>query len=73
MVLRKTVTKPALIPHKNCLWNHHFSSHLVHGRSEQMYYTSELSEPMYNTLLLTKSTLLSADVILRCTKNPVPN
>jgi len=36
--------KPALIPHKNCLLNHHFSPHSVHAHSEQWYYTSNLSE-----------------------------
>jgi len=43
MVLRKNDQKPALIPHKKCLLNHHFSPHLVHAHSEK-YYTSDLSE-----------------------------
>ena len=46
--------KPALIPHKICLLNHHFSPHLVHAHSEQWYYTSDLSElhrqPVVNKL-----------------------
>ena len=46
MVLRKMIKKkkPALIAHKNCILNHHFSPHLVHAHSEQLYYTSNLSE-----------------------------
>ena len=61
--------KPALIPHKICLLNHHFSPHLVHAHSEQWYYISDLSEPYYDTLSLTNYTLLTADTILWCTKN----
>jgi len=34
MVLRKIIKKPALNPHKNCLLNHHISSHMVHAHSE---------------------------------------
>jgi len=67
--------KPALIPRKTCLLNHHFSPHLVHAHLEQRYYTNNLSElyTTYDTLSLTNSTLLTADTILWCTKNPVPN
>jgi hypothetical protein len=36
--------KPAFMPHKNCLLNHHFSAHLVHAISRQLYYTSDLLE-----------------------------
>ena len=36
--------KTDLIPHKNCLLNHHFSPYLVHVHSEQLYYTSDLYE-----------------------------
>jgi len=43
MVL-KNDEKPALITHKNCLLCHHFSFHLVHACSNQLYYTSDLSE-----------------------------
>ena len=63
------IKKPALIPNKNCLLNHHFNPHLVHAHSE--YNISNLSE-LYDTLSVTNSTLLTADTILCCTKNHVP-
>ena len=44
MLLRKMIQKSALILHKHCLLNHHFSPHLLHIHSEQWYYTSNLSE-----------------------------
>jgi len=47
--------------------NHHVSPHLVYARSEQLYYTNNLSEPC-NTLSPRNSTLLTADTILCCTK-----
>ena len=59
--------KTVLNPHRNCLLNHHFSSHLVHALSEHWYYTSDLSE-LYDTLSLTNRTLLTVDTILWCTK-----
>ena len=34
MVLWKMKKKPALIPHKKCLLNHHFSPYLVHVHSK---------------------------------------
>jgi hypothetical protein len=40
--------KIALVPHKNCLLNHHFSPYLVHAHSKQWYYTNYLSE-LYTT------------------------
>jgi len=70
MVLRKIIGKPALITRKNCLLNHHVSPHLVHSHSKQLYYASDLSEPIYDILPLTNSTLLTADTILWCTNNP---
>jgi len=39
---------PALIPHKNCPMDHHFSPHFLHAHSEQ-YKASDLSGP-YMTL-----------------------
>jgi len=44
MVLRKVIKKPALVPRKNCLLNHHFSPRLLHACLEQCYYISDLSE-----------------------------
>jgi hypothetical protein len=48
-----------------CL-NHHFYPDLLHAHFEQ-YNTSDLSESR-DTLLLTNSTLLTADTILWCTR-----
>ena len=36
--------KCALISYKQCLLNHHFSPHLVHAHSKQLYYTRDLAE-----------------------------
>jgi hypothetical protein len=63
------IKNPALISHKNCLLNHHFSLHLVHAHSEQ-HFTSDLSE-LYVTLLLINFTLLTADTYSGVYKNSV--
>jgi len=54
--------KPALKPHTNCLFNHLFSPHLVHAHSEHDIHERPI-RIIRDTLLLTNSTLLTADTV----------
>ena len=65
--------KPAVISHKYCLLNHHFLlTWCMHIQNNDIT-SSNSQNYIYDNLLLTNSTLLTADIILLCTKNPVPN
>jgi len=63
--------KPALKPHTNCLFNHLFSPHLVHAHSEHDIHERPI-RIIRDTLLLTNSTLLTADTVQWCIKILLP-
>jgi len=62
--------KAALIPHSNCLLNHHFSPPLVHVRSKN---GASQKYNLLDILSLTTSTLSNSNTVLLCTKKPFPN
>jgi len=72
MALRKMLKKPALIPQKLYFESSLFSSLVSYTYGIMMLHQRPL-RIIYDTLSLTDSTLLTADIILRFTKNPVPN
>jgi hypothetical protein len=59
------------IPHRNCPSYQQFYPLLGHVHSKQLYQWP--LSIIYGILLHTHSTLLAADMIPFCTKNPVPN
>jgi len=63
--------KPALKPHTNCLLNHLFSPYLVDAHSEHDIHERPI-RTIYDTLSLTKSTLLTADTVQWCIKILLP-
>jgi hypothetical protein len=60
------------VPHRSCPSHHQFYLLFEHERSQQSWHQRPVSI-MYGILSLTNSTLLTADMILLCTKKPVPN
>ena len=65
--------KPALIPHKNCPLNHPLFSSLSACTFRIMILHQQPLRTIYDTLLLTNSTPLTAITNLWCTSNHVPN
>ena len=65
--------KPALIPHKNCPLNHPLFSSLSACTFRIMILHQQPLRTIYDTLLLTNSTPLTAITFLWCTSNHVPN
>jgi hypothetical protein len=41
IILSKILKKPAPIPRKSCILNHHFDPHLVHAHLEKMCYIAK--------------------------------
>ena len=65
--------KRSLIPRKISLLNHHFFSSLGACTFQTMILHQQPLRTTNDILSPTNSPLLIADIILWCTKNPVPN